>query len=335
MRRRRPERRLIVTTPLPAAWQAGCVRRHLPPGDGSHHLPITIWYPTHAGESRLRIGIFDLSVALDAPPAVGRFPLIAISHGSGGSDVNHHDWAEALARAGFVVVAAKHVGDSHDFQSGLGSREQLLERPRQLRQAIRAAKADPVVGPQIADGPVGLLGFSAGGYTCLITMGARPAFSRWADHCRTNPQAETVCPVGRAPTLPVVSAEDWEGVVEPLAGAAVLLAPFAMVFDQVGLADVRAPVRLYRAEDESITLNHANADILAEYLPQVPETVTVPGDHYVFIAPIEDGLADKYPLYYRDGPEVDRRRIHRQLAGEIVDFFQRKLHADSSSPAPR
>ena len=315
--------------PPSAQWRAGCIQRRIVPENASHSFPATFWYPALAAESPMRVGIYDLSAAADAAPAAGRFPLVAISHGSGGGDVNHHDWAEALARAGFVVVAPRHVGDSHDFRAGIGSREQLLERPRQLRQAIRAALTDPDIGCHCLADKLGLLGVSAGGYTCLTNMGARPAFSRWKEHCRQNPQAEVVCPVGRAPSLPILDEKDWEDVCQPNVGAAVLLAPFAMVFDRPGLTNVHVPMRIYRAESESVTLNHSNADFLAKNLPSSPETVSVPGDHYVFIAPVEEELAEKYPLYYRDAPGVDRRDIHRRLAEEIVDFFQRKLHEDN------
>lgn len=37
---------------------------------------------------------------------------IAMSHGTGGSLSSHIDTANALARAGFVVLAVTHIGDN-------------------------------------------------------------------------------------------------------------------------------------------------------------------------------------------------------------------------------
>ena len=44
--------------------------------------------------------------------AEGLFPLVIISHGHAGSRFGHHDLAEQLARAGYVVAAVEHAGDS-------------------------------------------------------------------------------------------------------------------------------------------------------------------------------------------------------------------------------
>ena len=43
-------------------------------------------------------------------PGAKDCPVIVISHGSGGSFLGHHDTAETLADAGFVVAAISHPG---------------------------------------------------------------------------------------------------------------------------------------------------------------------------------------------------------------------------------
>ncbi|MCC8189873.1 MAG: dienelactone hydrolase [Planctomycetes bacterium] len=288
-------------------------------------LPVTIWYPTTQSESVRREGIYTLSAAVDAPPAGEGLGIVIVSHGSGGSDTNHHDWAETLARSGFVVAAPRHLGDSHDCNHGMGSRDQLLERPRQLRAALHAVLDDPQIGSRIDRRRVGALGFSAGGYTCLILLGAHPEFSRWKDYCRRHPTSVVLCPVGRAPTA--LTAADWHDVREPLIRSAVLMAPFALPFSAATLATIDVPIRLYRARDESVARNPANADAVADNLGFPAEVVTVAGDHYVFIAPVEDALARKYSAFYVDADGVDRRRIHAGIGTEIVDFFRRTLPA--------
>lgn len=286
---------------------------------------MTFWYPSLTPETPRQAGIFRLTAAFEAPPAPGRFGLVAFSHGSGGGDLNHHDWAEALARAGYVVVAPRHLGDSHDAERGIGSREQLLGRPRQLRAALDAALTDPALGGLIDADRMGVLGFSAGGYTALILLGARPDFSRWATYCGGHPDRTILCPVGKAPLVPKTTPDDWLGVQEPRLRAAVLMAPFALLFDDRNLGRVTVPVRLYRARDDLVATNPENADHVARCLPSAPEAVTVAGNHYVFIAPIEEALARKYSEFYLDPPGVDRRATHARIAGELVDFFGRRL----------
>lgn len=309
----------------PPSFTAGMTRTTADRALGPGRLPVTIWYPARAPERARREGLMDLSAAFDAEPAEGRFPLVAVSHGGGGGDLNHHDWAEALARAGYVVAAPRHLGDSHDFRMGLGSREQLLERPRQLRAAIAAARTHPVLGRCVDSDRLGAMGFSAGGYTVLTVLGARPDFSRRRRYCREDNEAPVACPASRSPHLPVAAPEDWDGVCERGIRAAVLFAPFALVFDAHALGRITIPVRIYRAEREEVTRNPANADSVAAGLGKRPEVATVPGGHYVFIAPVDEAASAKYPVYYRDEPGVDRRALHARIATELVDFFDRAL----------
>lgn len=310
-----------------AGFTAGMIRKDVICPHNGKRLPVSFWYPATSAETKRREGIYELQAAFDASPVEGSYGLVVISHGSGGSDINHHDWAEALARAGYVVAAPRHIGDSHDFDRGIGSREQLLERPRQLRAALRHALEDETVGRMIDKRRVGIMGFSAGAYTSLILLGACPDFSRWDSYCRIRPEAAVLCPVGRTPNLPRPTAEDWEGIREPLIKAGVLLAPFSLLFDPKNIAKVDVPVRLYRARDEKVATNPENADQLHEHLLSPHDMITVPGGHYVFIAPIEDALARKYPEYYVDSPGVDRQALHARMACEIVAFFDRQLSA--------
>lgn len=308
-------------TPFSAGLMRFAVERKTP----AQNIPVSVWYPSNDYEKRRRDGIYDLSAARDGKPARGPFGLIAISHGSGGSDINHHNWAEHLARHGYVVVAPRHVGDSHDVRRGLGSREQLLERPRQLRAAIDAVLTHPVLGACADRRRIGLLGFSAGGYTVLTLLGARPDYSRWSLYCQAHPDPSVLCPLGGETAAPDPGDADWEVVADHRVKAAVLLAPFALLFDAASLARVWVPLRIYRAEDESVSLNEWNADAVAAGVSGPAALLTEPGDHYVFIAPVAEVIKNKYPEFYVDKPGVDRGAVHRKIGGEILEFFDRLL----------
>ncbi|MCC8179771.1 MAG: hypothetical protein LIP23_02525 [Planctomycetes bacterium] len=305
-------------------FTAGFTRLRVKDDANGFDFPVSVWYPSRDEETARRAGIFDTSSRMDAAPVAGKFPLILLSHGSGGSDLNHHDWAETLARNGFVVAAPRHVGDSYDNQRGIASREQLLARPLQLRAARAAVESDARLSRLLAGGNIGLAGFSAGGYTCLGLLGARPDFTRWRDYCRRHPKSAVLCPVMKTPQVPDADSDFWQSVHEPRVGAAVLFAPFALLFSSEQLRRISVPMLVYKAEDESIARNRANADRVAAAVPGAEE-VEVPGDHYVFIAPVADALARKYSEFYLDGPGVDRRAIHRKIGGEMVAFFQKHL----------
>lgn len=305
-----------------AAFNAGFTGRDVA---GDPAFPIVVWYPAEGEESTWLAGPYAITAARDAAPSAGPFPLVVISHGGMGSELGHRDWADYLARRGFVVVAIRHVGDSFDDFSGRGSDVQLIRRPTQVREALHAILADPVLGPAIDRDRIGILGFSAGGYTALKTIGAEPKFALWGEHCRSHRDDGELCPPDGS-EMPRITRPGWEPPPpDPRVKAAVAMAPLAVVFDAQSFAGVTVPLRLYKAANDTHVRNQWNADIVAAGLPTPPEVATVPGDHYVFLPPCPVAFALEVPEVCTDAPEVDRAAIHARIAEEIVGFFDRTL----------
>ncbi len=290
-------------------------------------FPVAVWYPTAAEETTWQAALRDVTAARDAPIAAGRFPLILLSHGSGGNEFGHLDWAARLARNGFIVAAIRHVGDSSDAPNGQGSDIQLTGRPWQARQALDAVLADPRLAPSIDRDRIGMIGFSAGGYTTLVSIGGRPRYELWMAHCAAHPEDHEFCP-GEGIVVPRITKPGW--ALPPPIGeikAAVVMAPAGILFDARGLAGIGVPLRIYRAADDRLVQNQWNADHVAALLPNRPEIVTVPGDHYVFIAPCSPALRAEVAVICEDAPGVDRLAIHEKIADELVDFFRKELGA--------
>src|SRR5690349_17578992 len=103
------------------------------PVPGDTPTAAAIWYPADAPERDVPLALFRQSVASDAPIAGRNHPLVVISHGTGGALVDHYDTAIALARAGFVVAAITHTGDTRGDRS---RSLRITERPAQLIRAI-------------------------------------------------------------------------------------------------------------------------------------------------------------------------------------------------------
>ena len=97
-------------------------------------LSGAIWYPCEGEPKDVPLG--DLAMAVDyglvgvkdCPLPRVKLPLVVFSHGSAGWFGGHHDTAEALADAGFIVAAINHPGDNakdssrNDDLSVFGSR---------------------------------------------------------------------------------------------------------------------------------------------------------------------------------------------------------------------
>src|SRR5260221_5117357 len=140
-----------------------------------------VWYRTQDAEIAWQAGDLPVAAGRDAAIAAGpRFPVILLSHGSGGTPLAHRDLATRLARDGFIVVAPTQIGDSVGRTEGREAGRSLLDRPRQAVRALDTALADPRFASHADAARIGMIGFSAGGYTTLVLAGAPPDFARAA-----------------------------------------------------------------------------------------------------------------------------------------------------------
>ncbi|WP_419661336.1 hypothetical protein Dvar_17640 [Desulfosarcina variabilis str. Montpellier] len=321
---------LIVVCNVPAqaqnaSFHAGFLRMTV---SYEQPFPMAVWYPTHATEKPWKAGHYRIEATPNAPMAAGPFPVLLFSHGSGGSEFGHHDWAEFLARHGFIVVAPRHLGDSFDQPEGRGSDIQLIGRLWQVKKALDAVLADHRFATAIDAGRIGMIGFSAGGYTTLASIGAKPNFDLWEAHCKTHPDDSEFCPMLLASLFssrPLITRPGWKMPHETRIKAAVVMAPAAILYDAASLSGITVPLRVYRAADDHRVRNAWNADMVIAGLPVSPEQMTVPGDHYVFLAPPSGSPTPKMQALFEDKPGVDRVAIHKQIAKELVDYFNRRL----------
>ncbi|MDR0361600.1 MAG: hypothetical protein LBJ46_02785 [Planctomycetota bacterium] len=308
-----------------APFNAGLTRIYAVAASGAHRIPASVWYPTGDRERVRRAGIYEISSSPGGAPVDGNGGLILLSHGSGGSDVNHHDWAETLARRGYVVVAPRHIGDSHGRKGPHESGAQLLERPMQALAARDTLFGDSRFSGRVDEDKIGAMGFSTGGYTVLALLGARPNFTRWRGFCSDHRDAAILRPFGDATELIPPGRTDWDAAKAFGVKAAVLFAPFAMPYTEESLRAITTPLRLYYTEYDSIAVNDWNALAVLKGVSGPCEPAITPGGHYVFIAPAADDFADKCPEFYRDAPGVDRKAIHARIGDELVAFFDKTL----------
>jgi len=288
---------------------------------GEPPIPLTVWYP--AATSGVAA---DGEPAGSAPPPTpGQHPLILLSHGSGGRPLNHRDLILQLAAAGAIVAAPLHPYDNANDHSGPGTDLQLLGRPRHIARSIDALLAQATFGPLIDPRRIGLVGYSAGGYTGLVVVGGRPNFGLGPAHCAQAERDSGFCGWMRRGGIQRLH-PDWAVVHDRRVRAAVLLAPaYGIFFDRKGLADVTVPLRIYRAEADEVVRHPFNEDHVRRSLPQPPEYAVVPGGHFVFVSPCQRFVPS---VWCRDPAGVDRAAVHRRMNGEILDFFNRSLGKD-------
>ncbi len=237
-------------------------------------VPVTLLYPSRTRGEAVRFGPYEIVGARDAAPDGDRMPLVAVSHGTGGSPYVYRDLAAHLARAGFAVALVVHPGNNRDDDRLAHTVQNLEDRPRHLRLALDAAYADALVGPHLQPGAVAVVGHSMGGYTALAVAGGRPMSSPY-DAPSGPPRPVPVTPDARVRAL-------------------VLLAPATVWYAHEGaLAEVRAPILLRTAEKDELAPPFFG-DLVVRGVPDAArvEHAVVPGaGHFAFLTPFPPHMA--------------------------------------------
>lgn len=179
----------------PGPYPAGVRTEDL--GDGRL---VEIWYPAEPGsEQGIPPERWDLRdslpeqvsglvpeelapvVTTDAhrllPPAQdGPFPVVLYSHGFGGVRTLSSDLTSHLASWGMIVAAPDHATRgpltllAGVTPEGIPSAEEDLQATADLVRTLGAGPSDPLSG-LVADGPIGLVGHSAGGGSAFRLAG--------------------------------------------------------------------------------------------------------------------------------------------------------------------
>ena len=304
-------------------------------------MPGYVFYPASArAESPTRVGPYEVQAARDAPALSGAKPLVLLSHGHAGSNLGHHDLAIHLAGHGFVVATIAHSGDDFRDASLDGHPEVLGGRPVQISATIDALLRDPRWKPLIDENRIGVAGFSNGGYTSLLLVGAVPNLRRFVDYCRRYPD-DKLCAGAkpleaeaerRGQTIEAFmdGMQDqltrWGKTSDPRVKSAFAMAPLSLVFDAEGLAGIQRPVFLYYSEGDTLLRPSENAARIEPLLKTLAGVRTIPkADHWVFIPPCTPELAEAVPEICTDPPGVDRAAAHARMNADALAFFRKTL----------
>ena len=316
---------LVVQAEPAVQWGVGFHRLNFLDPLDEQPMRAIAFYPSREAEGLTKMGGYEVEATEDAKIAMGRYPLLMLSHGNTGTPLALHDLATSLARKGFVVVAVLHPGDNYKDHSRLGTLSNLYGRPMQISAAISATLADRSLSPYVYDDQVGVIGYSAGGETALILSGAQPDLDRLRRYCQERPDDHDACTTkGEL----IADRDDLVPVADSRVHSLLLLAPLSLMFGRQTLADVHVPVLLYSGENDKLVYPDKNADALARKLPTEPEFKVIPGaGHFVFMAPCNDEQMAAMPGLCTDAQGVDREDIHRDLIYEAGRFFSKTLQA--------
>jgi predicted dienelactone hydrolase len=309
-------------------------------------LRYTVWYPAQAGSQAhaIQIGppqapLFEVGrAATDAAPAPGTWPVLLLSHGNGGSARMMGWFGTAMARAGFVVIAVDHPGNNGVDAMTVAGSTLTWERAGDLKAALAAVQADPVLSSHLDMARLGVAGYSAGGFTALLAAGARMDLQRLLDFCRAQPQDGVCQPQAEFPTLTLQARMDAAATPAlqpyvrragddhaiPGVRAVFLMAPaIVQAFAPAQLAGVKQPVDIVVGGRDTVAAPSTNADVAAASIPHAALRPLPGVGHYDF-------LSDCTPLgQQRLGPlcavDVPKAQTHATTIDAATRFFREAL----------
>ena len=318
------------TLPIP-----GYDRMDVPARHRAQPIAASLWYP--AGRATYRNVIGD-SVLFEGAPAMvgaavaeGRYPLILLSHGSGGAMDGLVWLSSRLAARGAIVLAVNHPGTTSGDSSPRRTMR-LAPRAADLGAALEAVLGDPQFAPHIDRERISAVGFSLGGTTVLGLAGLRFDREAFADYCRQAgdeaPGCDFLAKGGvRLDALPEAFSADMRDL---RVSAVVSVDPgFTHAVDEDSLAGVRARVLFLNMGEKNrwpaVDVG-PNGSGLAARLPGARHAAIAPAHHFTFLGVCKEGGAEMLRKWQDDpicdDPQgTDRAKAHEQIVGIVAEFL--------------
>ena len=287
-------------------------------------LSGAMWHPCSEPPGEIDLGkitaTFEITMrgAKNCPVSGDKLPLVVVSRGKGSHFVLHHDTAEPLADAGFIVAAINHPGDNFLDMSRSGDLSVMVERPTDIKRLVDFMLGASPAASHIDAERIGFFGFSRGGYTGLVLIGGDPDWASEKDFCPQDSfhWCEQICSK-EFPTQPLAH--------DPRIKAAVIVDPLAVFFTADSLAAVNMPVQLWASEYGGDGVSPESVAAVDRSLPARHEFHVVPNaGHFAFMI-CPPALAKNRPELCTDSPGFDRVAFHKRFNADVLRFFQTHL----------
>lgn len=317
-------------------------------GAKTHALLTTVWYPSDpaAVEQPQTVGppespLFKVgSAAPGAKPAPGKFPLIVLSHGTGGSAVMLGWLGTTLAAHGYIAAAVNHPGNNALEPYTPAGFSLWWERATDLTKVIDRMLSDPEFAARIDPQRIAAAGFSLGGYTMIEIAGGttdRAAFSEFCKSaaadgiCKAPPEFPNLLEYFNRidhtaksdPELAASLRREQESHRDPRVRAVFAIAPaLGPAFPPAGLGKIAIPVQIVAGTADDQVPVKSSARYFAAHIPGAKLTLLEGGvRHYEFLGTCTPAGRQALPQLCTDNPGVDRDAVHEKVAAMAVKFF--------------
>jgi predicted dienelactone hydrolase len=343
--------------PSPHTFKVGVATRAFfpdPPynwrGARTHALLTTIWYPASSSslQQLQKLGppgaplFLAGSAAPNAKPAASPspFPLVLLSHGTGGSAMQLAWLGTYLAARGYIAAGVNHPGNNALEPYSIQGFVLWWLRARDLSVVLDYLLADPLFGPRIDKTCIGAAGFSLGGYTMIEIAGGITNPQAVLEYC-DSPRSHGTCNIHEFPNLAAKAerllktdaqfaaafGRGSESYRDPRVRAVFAIAPaLGPAFSPAALARISIPVEIVAGAADPIAPPADNAEYFARHI-RGAKLFILPGGvaHYTFLDMCAPGGKRGLPTYCDDPPGVDRNSVHARVAAMAARFFRGDL----------
>ena len=298
-------------------------------------VKVEVWYPTAEADAA-RERKTDLPFVLDptirnARIVARRFPLVVLSHGTGGNRFGLAWLAISLAKRGYIVAAPDHWGNTFDNKVPAYF-VRYWERPQDISFLLTQLLQEPLFHQAIDKERIGMVGFSFGGYTSLALAGADINCSLLKAASKT-PQGKkefTIPELGDLRKL--IDRLPCESVPPSfrdsrIKGFVALAPALGLGFGSLEQTEhIKAPVLIIGSESDRVAPVKTNAIHYSKLIPS-SRYLELEGKagHYVFLNVGDAGLRKEARTYYRDDESINRASIHKKVEEEIAAFLRDSL----------
>jgi predicted dienelactone hydrolase len=302
-------------------------------------LLTNIWYPAvdRANEADILLGPPDAPLfkagraARDAELAPAVFPLVMLSHGTGGAAFQMGWLAGFLAARGYIVAGVNHHGNTALEPYTAQGFVMVWERAKDVSAVLDQLLDDKVFGSRINRQQIGAAGFSLGGYTVIALAGGVLDALRDVYH---DPQRELTRDIPpEFPDPPALVAQikallendtnHKKSYQDQRIRCAFAIAPvLGEAFTPAGLAPIEIPVRIVVGEADTLAPATTNAARFASLTKQAELTI-LDGRvaHYTFLGEGTEMGRHVAPDLCLDAPGIDRAAIHQKVGELAIQFF--------------
>jgi predicted dienelactone hydrolase len=310
-------------------------------GNGRRPLSWVAWYPatSDAVECELvvtppqpwfKIGPAARDAPIDRPR---RYPLVLLSHGTGGAALSQEWLARDLARRGFVAIGINHHGNTSTEPYRAEGFLCWWERARDLTVLLDHIATDGEFAGHIDMDRVFVAGYSLGGCTAVALLGGITETSRF----RASPENKDFARGPRefpdlADRLPgllensAVFRDSWNRMTasyqDPRFKAAFLLAPGRSItgFNEASLKSIAAPIHIVVGGADFVlpAVNWLHPRLPTSRL----DLLASEAGHHVFLPETTEAGRRADPDVCIDPPSVDRGNIHQHAAALAAELFE-------------